>query len=354
MSHTHAKPKLLCASKDGIDPVRHSQVPQNTIDFDSTLWTCEHCEVVHDNPVTVRTHRGTHGSFMYTALKLTPGLYVCTVKCSTHVANCRIDIIQRVKDYDEDDSNNWQNTELNRLTRVCSSKQTEGDMQMLVSGDTDAEVRIVFSDDRDTGRLMVPSFQSLQLRFRNRVPMALKTHIPSGYYKPKPIEYDTLDLQQMAKRVHYVVNWLSTLDEQVNSVLRLVSNPLWDIDDPANAFDYTQAMQGIQNALSTETPSAFVATSCCYSVFLCPGVRVPLISNTLVTELLGCINQECPDSTSLLRTLHHSLKYINFMMVEYAEFKQLVTERVSALAANTRSNSSWNQLQVNVCQKKER
>jgi hypothetical protein len=342
-------PKVLVAGKDGVDPILHAQVAPTSIDFESTLWTYENCEMVHDNPLTVRTHhRAAGGSFMYASLKLSPGLYVCTVKCSSHVANCRLEIIQRLKDYDGDDSNNWKNVELSRLTRVCSSKQPEGDLQVLVSGDTDAEVRIVFSDDgRAPMRVLVPSFQELQLRFRNRVPMALKTNIPSGYYKPKPIEYSTLDLQRMVKRVHYVINWLSTLDEQINSVLRLASNPLWDMDEPTNAFDYTQAMQGIQNALSTETPNAFVATSCCYSVFLCPGVRIPLISNTLVTELLGCINQGSLDSTALVRTLHHSLKYINFMMVEYAEFKQLITERIATLAAAARpDDGSWNHLRV--------
>lgn len=348
-----SSPTILTASRDGIDPIRHEQVPHKSIAFDTTLWTYENCELAHDHPFTVRTHRGRSGSYMYTVLKLTPGLYVCTLKCSSHVANCTLEILQRQKDYDGDDANNQDNPLVSRHTRVCSSKQPEGDLRLLVAGDTDAEVRLVFAEERDAGRLLVPSFKRLELRSRSRVPMALKSHIPSGYYKPKPMQYTTMDLQRMAKRVHYVINWLRTLDEQLNDALRLVSDPLWDIEDPTSAFDYTQAMQGIQNGLSTEAPSAFVATSCCYSIFLRPGVRIPLMSNTLITELLRCINRERVDSVALVRTLHHSLKYINFMVLEYTEFKQLVSEHIAALAASANDTCTWNAVQIQTGTAKE-
>lgn len=319
---------ILYRGKDGIDPITHAQVPHTKVDFRATLWSFENCERTMDHPYTVRTLHLGQETFMYAMLKLMPGLYVCTVK-SHHggMPNCRLEIIQREKDYDGDDSNNWKNKVVHRHGCLCAHTT---DLKMLITNDTDAEVRIVFDPFQD---IRVPSFQVMEVRSRRKIALPMKQNVPTGLYKPTPMRYGAMDIHRMLKKVHYTIHWLKTLDEHLNAVLRLVTNPLWDIDDPTNAFEYTQSMQLIQNALSTELPQAFVATSYCFSVFLFPGVKVPLMSQTLVNELTRCITADPIDTKALIAVFRHSLKYINFMVVEYVEFKQRVSEKLVGLTS---------------------
>lgn len=336
MPHT-----IFYRGKDGIDPISRAQVPHTKIDFQSCLWSFDNCERTIDHPYTVRTrHLGTE-TFMYAMLKLTPGMYVCTVKCNDGAPNCRLEIIQREKDYDDDDSNNGKNTIVHRHGCLCAHTT---DLRMLISADTDAEIRIVFDPFQD---IRVPSFRVMEVRSRRKIPLPMKRTVPTGLYKPTPMRYGALDIHRMLKKVHYTIHWLKTMDIQLNAVLRLVSNPLWDIDDPTNAFDYTQTMQLIQNALSIELPRAFVATSYCFSVFLFPGVKVPLLSQTLVKELVACINADPINTNTLIRVFRHSLKYINFMVVEYVEFKQLVSDKLVGLTGSGgRESREWGVVRV--------
>lgn len=333
-------PTFFYGGKDGIDPVHHHSVPHTKVDFQSTMWSYENCACTFDHPVTIKTKTLGKESFAYAFLKLVPGLYVCTVKGDGR-PNCRLEILQRVKDYDTNDNNNWQNKVVHRHGCLCTSNAT--DLKLLVTGDTDAEVRIVFDPHQD---LRVPSFRVMEVRARRHIAMPLKTRIHTGLYKPKPMRYGSLDVHRMLKKIHYVINWLKELDEHLNDVLRLVTNPLWDVDVPTSAFDYTQSVQSIQNALSTELPCAFVARSYCFSVFLFPQVKVPLLSQTLVKELTQCINADPVDKHKLASVFRHALKYINFMMVEYTEFKRQVATRLSAMRG--KAEERWNVVRVEV------
>lgn len=333
------RPSILYRGRDGVDPLTHADVACTRVDFTTTLWSYENCELTQDTPFTVRTRRLGTECFVYAMLKLVPGLYVCTVK-SRGPPNCRLEIIQREKDYDGNDANNWKNKVVHRHGCLCGRTT---DLKLLITGDTDAEVRIVFDPFQD---LRVPSFAVMEVRSRRKIAMPMKLRIQTGLYKPQPMRYGSLDIHRMLKKVHYVLYWLKCLDEHLNAVIQLVSNPLWDVDDPSSAFDYTQEMQHIQNALTTELPHSFVATSFCFSVFLFPGVKVPLMSQTLVKELHVCINQDPVDTTKLLAVFRHSLKYINFMSIEYIEFRDLVTDKLAGLTAEQAER--WHVVRVQV------
>lgn len=336
---TTQKPTMLYAGRDGIDPITHHQVQCTIVDFQATLWSFENCKMTFDHPYTVKTIALGKDSYMYSYLKLLPGMYICTVKSSGR-ANCRLEIIQREKDYDDKDSNNWKNRILHRHGCLCAHTT---DLKLLNTGDTDVELRIIFDPYTD---LREPSFVKMEVRSRQRIAMPMKSKIHSGLYKPKPLRYGSLDIHTILKKVHYVINWLETLDENINSVLRMVANPLWDIDQATSAFDYTHYMQDIQNALSVELPHTFLAKSHCFSVFLFEGVKIPLMSHTLVSELTQCINQTKVNKHKMMSVLRHSLKYINFMMVEYIEFKKCVSEKLVSFKCDR--DYRWNVIKVDV------
>ena len=358
--HTHPKPKpvVLCSGTDGIDPITHHQVPHTTIDFDSTLWCYENCRWIKDRPPTVILAKRFGPCFMYTTLKLSPGLHIFTVKSKPRKPTCQIEIIQREKNCNEYDSDNG-NSNNNQIPRhvigkqACTSsvprpdqygQKVQADFRFLAREDTDVEIRIIFASSMYVARRIVPTFESLEVRSRRCVAMPMKACIPAGFYKPKPIQYNAMDLRKMLKRIHYMINWLHALDDHINSVLRLVTNPLWDIDEPTNAYDYTHAMQNVQNALSTEIPHAFVGNSRCFAIFLMPGVRVPLLSQSMVTELIGCINQDPVDTKVLVSVLRNGLKYMNTMVVEYTEFSNILTKKIASHVCKKRS--LWNTVHI--------
>ena len=338
--HTSGSTVLYTTGRDGVDPITHAQVPHTTVDFRSTMWSYENCKATFDHPFTVRTVTLGQPCYMYAFLKLVPGMYICTV-CCKGVPTCRLEIIQREKDYDGDDSNNWQNKVVHRHGCLCAHKT---DLKLLVTGDTDVELRIVYDPHRD---LCVPSFDRMEVRARRKIAMPMKTSIRTGLYKPKPIRYSALDMHKMLKRVHYVLQWLKTLEEHLNDVLRMIANPLWDIDENTSAFDFTHFMQEIQNAISTDLPDSFIARSFCFSVFIFPGVRVPLLSQTLVKELSACINADPMDPVQVGKVFRHSLKYTNFMVVEYLEFKECLGKKLNALKS-TVDEADWNLVRVEV------
>ena len=334
---TPPKPSVLYAGKDGIDPITHSQVNCTVVDFHSTLWSFENCKMTFDHPYTIKTLELGKDSYMYSYLKLLPGMYICTVK-SKGVANCRIELIQREKDYDDNDANNHKNRILHRHGCLCAHST---DLKLLNTGDSDVELRLVFDPYCD---IREPSFVKMEVRSRQRIAMPMKSKIHSGLYKPRPLRYGSLDIHTILKKVHYVINWLESLDENINQILRMISNPLWDIDTNTSAFDYTHYMQEIQNALSVSLPHTFLAKSHCFSVFLFDNIKIPLLSNTLVSELTQCINKKTVDTHKMLSVLRHSLKYINFMMVEYIEFKTNVAKKLVSFKSDT--DYQWNTIKV--------
>lgn len=338
--HSAHPPVLYKTGQDGIDPLTHNQVPHTTVDFRSTMWSYKNCKATFDHPFTVRTIKLGQPTYMYAYLKLVPGMYICTVCCKGS-PTCRLEIIQREKDYDTDDSNNWKNKIVHRHGCLCVHRT---DLKMLITGDTDVELRIVYDPHRD---ICVPSFDRMEVRTRRKIAMPMKTSIRTGMYTPTPIRYSALDMHKMLKRVHYVLQWLKTLEEQLNNVLRMITNPLWDISDNTNAFDYTHYMQEIQNAISTELPDSFIARSFCFSVFLFPGVKIPLMSQTLIHELTTCINADPIDSIKLGNIFRHSLKYINFMVVEYIEFKECLMQKLNDLKSAV-NEIDWNVVQIEV------
>lgn len=332
-------PHIYRVSRDGVDPITHSQVKCNVVDYRSTMWSYENCKMTFDHPFTVKTLRLGSDSFMNSYLKLTPGMYICTVK-STGAPNCRLEIIQREKDGDDDDSNNWKNRILHRHGCLCTNTT---DLKLLNTGDTDVELRIIFDPYKD---VRVPSFICMEVRSRQRIAMPMKSKIQSGLYKPRPLRYGSLDVHKILKKIHYVIHWLETLDDNINEILKMVSNPLFDIDNNNNAFDYTLYMQNIQNAISTELPQTFVANSYCFAVYLFPGVKIPLMSQSLIRELSQCLCTTQIKTDKLVSILRHSAKYINFMIVEYLEFKQCVSDKLKEL--KTDKDCGWQTIHIKV------
>jgi hypothetical protein len=339
MSASYAPPQIFSAGRDGIDPIVHTQVHHTLVDLPSTMWSYENCKLVFDHPHTLRTTTLGQESYIYSYIKLLPGMYVCTVR-SAPTANCRLEIIHREKDGDDDDSNNWQNRIVRRHGCLCANTT---DLKILNTGDTDVELRIIFDPHQD---LRVPSFLKMEVRSRQRVAMPLKGKIRSGLYKPHPLRYGAMDIHKILKKINHVIRWLETLDDHINQLLRLIMDPLWDMDDALSAFEYTSIAQEIQNALSTQLPHTFLASSYCFSVFLFPGVKIPLMSNTLVTELTACIGTTQMHIGKMVDVLRHSLKYINFMNVDYIEFKQCVSDKLLALKSTTERD--WNVVRIDV------
>jgi len=292
-----------------------------------------------DHPFTVKTNALGSDSYIYSYLKLLPGMYICTVK-SSGIPNCRLEIIQREKDGDDDESNNRKNRILHRHGCLCANTT---DLKLLNTGDTDVELRILFDPYKD---VRVPSFICMEVRSRQRIAMPMKSKIQSGLYKPRPLRYGSLDVHKILKKIHYVIHWLETLDENINEILKMVSNPLFDIDDNNSAFDYTHYMQDIQNAISIELPRTFVANSYCFSVYLLPGVKIPLMSHTLIQELSQCISKNQIKTEKLVSVLRHSSKYINFMIIEYIEFKQCVSNTLADL--KTDKDYVWQTIQIKI------
>jgi hypothetical protein len=338
MHRTHT-PQIYCSSRDGIDPITHAQVKCDIIDYSSTMWSYENCKMTFDHPFTVKTLALGQLTFMYSYLKLTPGMYICTVK-SSGTPNCRLELIQREKDGDDDDANNWQNRILHRHGCLCTNTT---DLKLLNTGDTDVELRIIFDPYSD---VRIPSFACMEVRSRQRIAMPMKSKIQSGLYKPRPLRYGSLDVHKILKKIHYVIHWLETLDENIDEILKMVSNPLFDIDDNNNAFDYTHYMQDIQNAISIELPHTFVANSYCFSVYLFPGVKIPLMSQSLIRELSLCISNQKIKTDKLVHTLRHSSKYINFMLVEYIEFKQCVSDKLKEFKSE--KEYEWQTIQITI------
>ena len=100
-------------------------------------------------------------------------------------------------------------------------------------------------------------------------------------------------------------------------------------------------------AITTDIPDSFVAKSFCFSVFLCPGLKVPLLSQTLIKELTTCINMEPVDTAQISRVFRHSLKYINFMVVEYLEFKGCIETNINKLKSDVQ-HIDWNSIRVDI------
>ena len=335
--HTQLNTHIFKASKDGIDPITHNQVKCNVVDFRTTMWSYENCKMIFDHPFTIKTISLGQESYMYSYLKLTPGMYICTVK-STQQPNCRLEIIQREKDGDNDDTNNWKNRIVHRHGCLCTNTT---DLKLLNTGDTDVELRILFDPYKD---VRVPSFVCMEVRSRQYIAMPMKSKIQSGLYKPRPLRYCSLDVHKILKKIHYVLHWLETLDENINNILKMVSNPLFDIDDNNSAFDYTHHMQDIQNAISIELPQTFIANSYCFSVYLFPGIKIPLMSKSLIRELSQCVSMKNIPMNKLISILRHSSKYINFMIVEYIEFKQCVSDKLKDL--KTEKDYEWQTIQI--------
>lgn len=329
--HDTGPTKLYTTGHDGVDLLTHAQISHTTVDFRTTMWSYENCKMTFDHPFTVRTIKLGAPCYMYSFLKLVPGMYICTV-CCTEIATCRLEIIQRDKE--------CENNVLHRHGCLCAYKT---DLKLLITGDTDVELRIVYDQHCD---LHIPSFNCMEVRARRKITMPLKTRIQTGLYKPKPIKYSVVDMHKMLKLVHYVIQWLRTIEEHINDVLRMIANPLWDIDENTSAFDFTHHMQEIQNAISTHVPESFIARSFCFCVFIFPGVKVPLISQTLMKELSYCINTKTMEHTKLTNVFRHSLKYINFLVVEYLEFKDCLIKKINAL--NTSNNTDWNIVKIDV------
>ena len=61
------------------------------------------------------------------------------------------------------------------------------------------------------------------------------------------------------------------------------------------------------------------------------GVRIPLISQTLVIELTKCFRHKTLNIQAVSTVLRQSLKYINFLLIDFTEFKCNLSDKITSM-----------------------
>lgn len=317
-SRNHSTMANLIAQGPGaIDPVGTYAVKHTVVDFNRTAWSYRNCKMVFDHPHTVKTLDMSKPCCMYALLKLTPGLYLCRVRSRSPQPNCRLELLE--KDV-------YTHAQTCRSGCMCHSVT---DLQLMVAVDTNMELRITFTTPVER---RVPSFDRMEVRVKQHLVMPLRVpRVCAGSREPHPVRYNLSDMKCILQKVLYAVHWMEELETNIDQLIQLVTNPLWDIYDPTNAHEYEHLVQEVQTAIVETLPRTFVTSSFRYTVRLFTSMRFPLISQTLVTELSNCFRTEQIDHDRVASVLRQSLRYINFLLVEFAEFKQQLTETITKL-----------------------
>ena len=335
-----SRPNIVYSGKDGIDPIDVRSVPCTVVDFNTSLWSYHNCEMMFDAPFTVKTLNVNEESYMYNVLKLTPGFYVCRVKSGNfaqrqaqpHVSpNCRLELIERTP----------QHAIRRRNGCLCTGQH---DLRLLICEDTNIELRLYF-DQRAAVR--IPTFHCMEVRSRAHVAIPFNTKIGSGRYRQTAMRYTLEDMHIVLKKIHFVQHWLETLSKNTESLIKIVNNPLFDIRKPLETREYMQVVQDISHGITNGVPESFISNSF-FSVELFPSLRFPLISKTLVRELDQCIMSSAEISRhERVDSLQRSLRYINFVMIEYIEFKQKLSDMMVE-THNKKKNEMWNTIRISV------
>jgi hypothetical protein len=310
---------IIAQQVGAVDPIGTYSVKHTTVDFRTTAWSYENCKMVFDHPHTVRTLDLRKPCYMYAMLKFTPGLYLCRVNSVSHQPNCKLELLERASD----ESRAVQR----RNGCMCHSV---ADLRVLLAVDTNVELRVTFTTQVDR---RVPSFGSMEVRVKQHICMPLRVaKVCGGSSKKHVVRYDLPDMQFILKKVLYGIHWLESLEADVDALIQLVTNPLWDVREPSSAHEYAHLVQEIQSAIVDRLPLTFVTGSFRYTVQVFNrDMRFPLISQTLVTELARCVRTDTLDQEAIAAVLRQSLRYINFMLVEFAEFKQQLTTTITSL-----------------------
>ena len=290
---------------------------QTRVDLRSSMWTCENCKIVTDFPQTV-VNTPTLGkpSFMYAALKLTPALYdfnICMQKGAP--CSCTAEIIEVMAGGERKSRN-----------RCAAESDVQQTLRWMVTADSNVELRLRFND-REAMRVV--SFDRMVVRSRRKLAMPFKTHVLSGVQTMVRLTYRLNDLHRVLKMAHYAINWLRTVDSLVTDLLNTISSPLWDPTE--NTHEFAHMAQTLHDTLVGQAPRNFFATNSYYRIQLDTQLRLPLISRTLLARLSDCIMADNLEERKqdVLASMHHSLHYINFMIVEYVEFKQKLQDKIS-------------------------
>lgn len=287
------------------------------VDLGTSLWTYNNCKMVTDFPhVVVATPTLGEPSFMYSALKLTPALYDFEMHSQPRMpCTCNVEIVEVAAD--------GTTTTRNRSANGVGVQQT---LRWLVTADTNVELRLNF-DSKCTIRTV--SFDHVTVRSRKRLSIPFKRNILSGVQMPVRLSYRLADLHRVLKMIHYALNWLKTADSLINEIIATISTPLWDFED--SQHEYAHMAQTLNQHITEHLPQTLFATNSYYRIQLDPQLRLPLISRTLITKLSECImaKEFEAQKTTIVASLHHSLHYINFMLIEYVEFKNLLQNKIS-------------------------
>lgn len=297
---------------------RHRWDKVTQVDLRSSLWTHENCKTVTDFPQhIVNTLSLSKPSFMYASMKLTPALYEFRIVMKPGVpCSCSVEVVDVRAD---------------GTRTVRNSSATESSMQQtfrwMVTTDSNVELRLRFNHKVT---MRVVSFEKVVVCSRSKLTMPFKSNIMSGVQTVANLRYRLNDLHRMLKMAHFAINWLRTIDSLVTDLLQTISSPLWDPEEGAHEF--ALMAQTLHDTLVDQAPSTFFATNSYYRINLDSQLRLPLISRTLLSRLSDCIMEDRLEErkTEVIASMHHSLHYINFMTVEYVEFKQKLQDKISS------------------------
>jgi hypothetical protein len=323
-------PNVIAQTPHAINLLATNDVKHISVDFNSTAWAYCNCKMIYDTPYTVKTLQLGAESYMYAILKFSPGLYLCRVisNCpdDNHVANCRLEMLERhITPHGDDDAE-----PLPVARRHGCLCRKQADLSLLLTTDTNVECRIVFENRVD---IRIPTFRNMEVRSKQQVVMPLRlTSPPTGMNQHKhTIQYRAPDVHFVLKKTLYAMHWLSSLEKDLDGLIQLVTNPLWDMSDPRSEHDYRELTQSIQQALVEHIPVTFISSSFRYKVHMFPGVRFPLISQTLVTEIFRCFKQTDLKVDDMACMLRQSLKYVNFLLIDFTEFKSHLSTKLTSM-----------------------
>lgn len=319
-----ASTTIITQGPGAVDLIGTYDVKHTTVDFASTAWTYHNCKMVFDHPYTVRTLDLQKPCYMYALLKLSPGLYLFRVNSNSYQPNCKLELMER----DAADGDGYGDAKAPHRQQSCMC-HARTDLRALMVVDTNVEMRLTFTTRVDR---RVPSFKNMEVRIKQHIVMPLRPgKVGCGSSTKYPVRYNLPDMQFILKKVLYAINWFETLESDIDQLIQLVANPLWDISDPTSAYEYAHLTQEIESSIVDKLPHTFVTSSFRYTVRMFTHMRFPLISQTLITELTSCFRKKDVDQDAVAAVLRQSLRYINFMLVEFSEFKQQLADKITAL-----------------------
>jgi len=327
---------VISEQPKAIDIIRTSDVNHTVVDFKSTTWAYENCRIIFDHPYTVKTITLGKDSYMYSILKFSPGLYLCRVNSNcpdikNQIANCRLELLEKGESQEDGSCPTTR-----RHGCLCKNRT---DLSLLITTDTNIECRIIFENRID---VRIPTFMNIEVRSKQHIVMPLRLkHVKTGMNQYKhTMTYRLDDIHFILKKTLYAIHWLSSLEKDIDALSQLISNPLWDMNDPRSENDYSELVQEIQSSITEKLPHTFISNSFLYKIHMLQGIRIPLISQTLAVELLKCFRHKKLNIQLVSNVLRQSLKYINFLLIDFTEFKCNLSEKITTLCPDDVKSST--------------